>query len=101
MTRCVPSCNGTTARALAEYLHLNQTTLRLYADAGVEENITAENPSGYSKVHQDILTPFFSAHNRPVFHGKVRLAPVGFELDGGFAGLAAFGGDEHHTVDCA
>ena len=49
----------------------------------------------------DILTPFFSAHNRPVFHGKVRLAPVGFELDGGFAGLAAFGGDEHHAVGCA
>ena len=41
-----------TARALKEYLHPNQTTLRLYADAGVEENITAENPSGYSKVHQ-------------------------------------------------
>ena len=41
-----------TARALKEYLHPNQMTLRLYADAGVEENITAENPSGYSKVHQ-------------------------------------------------
>lgn len=41
-----------TARGLAEYLHPNQMTLRLYADAGVEENITAENPSGYSKVHQ-------------------------------------------------
>ena len=41
-----------TARGLKEYLHPNQTTLRLYADAGVEENITAENPSGYSKVHQ-------------------------------------------------
>ena len=41
-----------TVKALAEYLHPNQMTLRLYADAGVEENITAENPSGYSKVHQ-------------------------------------------------
>ena len=41
-----------TIKALAEYLHPNQMTLRLYADAGVEENITAENPSGYSKVHQ-------------------------------------------------
>lgn len=41
-----------TGRAILEYLRPNQTTLRLYAEAGVEENITAENPSGYSKVHQ-------------------------------------------------
>ena len=49
----------------------------------------------------DMLTPFFSVHNRTVFHGKVGLSPVGFELDRRFAGLAALGGDEHHAVGCA
>gem|GEM_PF-5420996 len=40
-----------TARGLAEYLRPDPATLRLYQEAGINENITLENPSGYSKVH--------------------------------------------------
>ena len=40
-----------TARGMAEYTHPTARTKALYREAGIEENITAENPSGYSNAH--------------------------------------------------
>ncbi|MDO4786025.1 MAG: hypothetical protein Q4A13_03705, partial [Fretibacterium sp.] len=40
------------ARGIKEYVRPNAVTRALYDEAGIEENITAENPSGYSKVHR-------------------------------------------------
>jgi hypothetical protein len=47
---------GPTAAAMAEYAgnlaRPNFATMRLYRETGVEDNISMENPSGYSKIHQ-------------------------------------------------
>ncbi|MDR1649030.1 MAG: hypothetical protein LBR71_02110, partial [Synergistaceae bacterium] len=40
-----------TARGMAEYLRPTLATRRLYREAGIEENISMENPSGYSRAH--------------------------------------------------
>ncbi|MDR1378337.1 MAG: hypothetical protein LBJ36_04735 [Synergistaceae bacterium] len=40
-----------TGRGIAEYVHPTLITQRLYREAGIEENISMENPSGYSKIH--------------------------------------------------
>jgi hypothetical protein len=40
-----------TVRGLTEYLHPTMNTQRLYHEAGIRDNITMENPSGYSRAH--------------------------------------------------
>ena len=42
---------GATARGMAECLSPTARTKALYREAGITENITAENPSGYSNAH--------------------------------------------------
>jgi hypothetical protein len=42
---------GATAGGMAEYLNPTARTKALYREAGIENNITAENPSGYSNAH--------------------------------------------------
>jgi hypothetical protein len=43
---------GYTTRGLYEYLRPTKHTYAIYRMAGADDAITAENPSGYSKVHQ-------------------------------------------------
>jgi hypothetical protein len=43
---------GPVAAAMAEYARPNAHTKALYRATGVEDSITMENPSGYSKAHQ-------------------------------------------------
>jgi hypothetical protein len=42
---------GATAHGIAEYMSPTARTKALYRDAGITDNITAENPSGYSNAH--------------------------------------------------
>ncbi|MDR3164674.1 MAG: hypothetical protein LBU13_03770 [Synergistaceae bacterium] len=42
---------GAVAHGMTEYLHPTMRTKALYREAGITENITAENPSGYSNAH--------------------------------------------------
>jgi hypothetical protein len=64
-----------TARGMTEYAHPTARTKALYREAGITENITAENPSGYSNAHN--LRGLFGSISMGMFRwadGAVRKA---------------------------
>jgi hypothetical protein len=64
-----------TGRGLAEYFHPTLATQRLYHEAGIDENISMENPSGYSRAHN--MRGAFAASSMALFRqadGMVRKA---------------------------
>jgi hypothetical protein len=66
---------GATMHGMAEYLHPTARTKALYREAGIEDNITAENPSGYSNAHN--LRGLFGSVSMGLFRwadGAVRKA---------------------------